>query len=63
VVASVRPRRRDFSGEHLAIFEATLARDADLACRLHQEHIQRTVDIVVAAISVSDQDPFEFKEH
>jgi GntR family transcriptional regulator, carbon starvation induced regulator len=51
--------RRDISSEHLAIFEATLARDADLACRLHQEHIQRTVDIVIAAISATDEDPFK----
>lgn len=42
--------RRDVAGEHRAIFDATVARDADLACRLHLDHIQRTADIVVAAI-------------
>ena len=43
--------RRDVAGEHRAIFEATVARDADLACRLHLDHIRRTADIVVAAIA------------
>jgi DNA-binding GntR family transcriptional regulator len=43
--------KRDVAGEHRAIFEATLARDADLACRLHSEHIQRTADIVIAALA------------
>jgi DNA-binding GntR family transcriptional regulator len=42
--------RRDIAGEHRAIFEAALARDAELACRLHCEHIQRTADIVLAAM-------------
>jgi DNA-binding GntR family transcriptional regulator len=41
--------RRDIAGEHRAIFEAALARDAELACRLHAEHIRRTGDIVRAA--------------
>lgn len=41
--------RRDIAGEHRAIFEAALARDAELACRLHAEHIRRTADIVIAA--------------
>lgn len=36
---------RDISGEHEAIFKATMARDADLACRLIAEHIDRTADI------------------
>lgn len=35
---------RDVRQEHRAIFEATLARDADLACRLTEEHIDRTLD-------------------
>jgi DNA-binding GntR family transcriptional regulator len=33
---------RDVAGEHRAITEATLARDADKACRLLEAHIQRT---------------------
>ncbi|MBN9621016.1 MAG: FCD domain-containing protein, partial [Actinobacteria bacterium] len=41
--------RRDIAGEHRAIFEAALARDADGACRLHAEHIGRTAEIVIAA--------------
>ncbi|GII95196.1 GntR family transcriptional regulator [Sinosporangium siamense] len=42
--------RRDIAGEHRAIFEAVMARDADAACRLHQEHIRRTAGIVVAGV-------------
>jgi len=43
--------QRDVAGEHRAIFEATVARDADLACRLHGEHIARTADIVTRALA------------
>jgi DNA-binding GntR family transcriptional regulator len=43
--------KRDVAGEHRAIFEATIARDADLACRLHAEHIQRTADIVTQSLA------------
>jgi GntR family transcriptional regulator, carbon starvation induced regulator len=46
--------RRDIAAEHRAIFEATLARDADLACRLHAEHIQRTAEIVTKALTRTD---------
>lgn len=42
---------RDIAGEHRAIFEATLARDADLATRLHTAHIRHTADIVAAALA------------
>src|SRR6266568_3461996 len=45
--------KRDVAGEHRAIFEATIARDADLACRLHAEHIQRTAEIVTCALAES----------
>lgn len=33
---------RDVAGEHRAITDATLGRDADKACRLLERHIQRT---------------------
>jgi DNA-binding GntR family transcriptional regulator len=46
--------RRDIAAEHRGIFEATLARDADLACRLHAEHIQRTAEIVTEALTRTD---------
>jgi DNA-binding GntR family transcriptional regulator len=49
--------RRDVAGEHRAIFEATIARDADLACRLHAEHIQRTAEIVTRALAESQLRP------
>jgi GntR family transcriptional regulator, carbon starvation induced regulator len=45
--------RRDIAGEHRAIFDAALARDADRACRLHAEHIRRTADIVIAAVTAA----------
>jgi DNA-binding GntR family transcriptional regulator len=45
--------KRDVAGEHRAIFEATIARDVDLACRLHAEHIQRTAEIVTGAFAES----------
>lgn len=35
---------RDVHQEHRAIFEATLARDADAACRFTEEHIDRTLE-------------------
>jgi DNA-binding GntR family transcriptional regulator len=52
--------RRDVAGEHRAIFDATVARDADLACRLHSAHIQRTADIVTTALATDaapDENP------
>jgi DNA-binding GntR family transcriptional regulator len=35
---------RDVAAEHRAIFEATLARDAERACQLTEEHIRRTAE-------------------
>lgn len=52
--------RRDAASEHREIFEATVARDADLACRLHHAHIRRTADIVTAALAAdgtADENP------
>ncbi len=37
---------RDVHAEHKAIFEAALARDADLACRVAGEHIERTLSVM-----------------
>ncbi len=36
---------RDINGEHQAIFDAAMRRDADSACRLVSEHIERTAEI------------------
>jgi GntR family transcriptional regulator, carbon starvation induced regulator len=44
VMSSARPR--DVDGEHRAIMEAVLARNVELAVRLHDEHIERTVAII-----------------
>jgi len=43
LVVSKRAIPRDVHAEHQGIFDATLARDADLACRLAGEHIERSV--------------------
>jgi DNA-binding GntR family transcriptional regulator len=48
--------RRDVAGEHRAIFDATVARDADLACRLHRAHIQRTAELATAALAADATD-------
>lgn len=37
---------RDVHGEHKAIFDAALARDADLACKVAGEHIERTLAVM-----------------
>ncbi|KWX26240.1 GntR family transcriptional regulator [Mycolicibacterium wolinskyi] len=42
--APLHDRERDIAGEHRAIADAVVARDADLATRLLREHIQRTTD-------------------
>lgn len=45
VALSIRTVPRDVHAEHTAIREAALARDADRACRVLGEHIDRTVDV------------------
>lgn len=42
---------RDVAAEHTALFEAAIARNADLACELHLRHIRRTAEIVTAALN------------
>lgn len=44
-------RLRDAGGEHRAIFDAAVARDADQAVALTQRHIRRTAEIVEASWS------------
>jgi DNA-binding GntR family transcriptional regulator len=39
--------RRDVHGEHRGIMEATLARNADLACRLTEEHMDNTLSMMI----------------
>lgn len=41
---------RDVHAEHQAIFDAVMARDADLACRLAEEHIALTADVLAHGI-------------
>ncbi len=43
LVVSKRAIPRDFHAEHQGIFDATLARNADLAVKLAGEHIERSV--------------------
>ena len=38
------PDLRDIEGEHKAIFEAAIARNADLACSLMDDHIKKTAE-------------------
>jgi GntR family transcriptional regulator, carbon starvation induced regulator len=40
---------RDVNAEHKAILDACLARDADLACRLIDDHLKRTTDILACS--------------
>ena len=39
-------RPRDIVGEHRAIMDAALARDVELAVKLHNAHIELTADII-----------------
>lgn len=41
---------RDVNGEHKAVFEAVMARDADRAAALLEQHLRRTAAIVRASI-------------
>jgi GntR family transcriptional regulator, carbon starvation induced regulator len=45
---------RDIDAEHKGILDACLARDADLACRLIEEHLKRTADILVTSQTLSE---------
>lgn len=45
---------RDVHAEHQAILDATLARDADLACKLTEDHIDRTLVLVRRLMGASD---------
>jgi GntR family transcriptional regulator, carbon starvation induced regulator len=40
---------RDINAEHKGILDACLARDAELACRLIDDHLKRTSDILVSS--------------
>lgn len=46
--ASAGPVAVDRAGEHARILEAVLAKDADLAVALHEQHLRRTVDLALA---------------
>lgn len=41
---------RDVHAEHQAIFDAVITRDADLACRLAEQHIALTADVLARGI-------------
>jgi DNA-binding GntR family transcriptional regulator len=43
---------RDFVGEHRAIMEATLARNAELAIRLLNQHVSKTAELVASLKSL-----------
>lgn len=45
-----RTTPRDVHAEHLALFEAAMARDVAAACAVLEEHIGRTVDMLASGI-------------
>ena len=45
---------RDVDAEHKAILDACLARDTELACRLIDDHLNRTTDILVSSPLLRD---------
>jgi GntR family transcriptional regulator, carbon starvation induced regulator len=45
---------RDVDAEHKAILDACLGRDAELACRLIDEHLSRTTDILASSPPLRD---------
>jgi DNA-binding GntR family transcriptional regulator len=49
------PLDRDVGDEHARICNATLARDADLACGLLREHIERTGQIVLKELKARSE--------
>ena len=46
---------RDIASEHRALMDAVLARDADLACRLLDEHISMTTELLLDFISTTTE--------
>jgi len=53
IALSSRLVPRDVHVEHKKLMEAVLARDADLACYLASEHIERTVDVIAKVIGAA----------
>jgi DNA-binding GntR family transcriptional regulator len=47
---------RDVHAEHEALFQATLARDAELASRISDQHIELTVDVIAARMAQQGAD-------
>jgi DNA-binding GntR family transcriptional regulator len=41
---------RDVHAEHRAIFDATLARNTELACQLTMDHIERTLTVLRSSL-------------
>ena len=48
MTAATPGRRRNQDAEHRAILDAVLAHDADRAVILHEQHLQRTVELALA---------------
>ncbi|MDO8984023.1 hypothetical protein [Cypionkella sp.] len=46
---------RDIQAEHGALWQATLARDADLACDLLAEHYRRTAGFIESQMAAAPQ--------
>jgi len=52
-LVSQQVERRDIHAEHKAIMDATLARNADLACRLTEEHMDNTLSTMTRLLAKS----------
>ena len=55
--APIADRGRDIAGEHRALLNATVTREADLACQLMTAHIHRTTEKLLAALEKSGEVP------
>jgi GntR family carbon starvation induced transcriptional regulator len=50
--------KRDVAGEHQALFDAAMSRDASLAGRLIAEHLRRTVSLIVDSPRLATEKAF-----
>ncbi|MBI5721676.1 MAG: FCD domain-containing protein [Burkholderiales bacterium] len=51
----MRDRCRDVDAEHRGLMDASMARDADAACRLLGDHFAETTEIILAAGLIGDE--------
>lgn len=61
VVFQHAPPERDVHAEHVAIYDAAIVRDAELAGLLVRRHIERTLDVITAVKQENDPDKASFE--